>query len=371
MGAMKANPFAAPNLRAALKAAPRADRAELRRRLARVRWPIDRKPKVCEITVNYRCNLRCLFCYNPADFHASDRPEVDLRTIARALRAGREGGAWIASLIGGEPTLRRDLPEIARLARRLGYSLVKVCTNSVNFSDPSLLPRLADAGVNMLDVSLHGPSAAVHDRLVGVKGAFDGVLRTVRAAQAAGMEVGVDQVVNRLNCWHFPGFFRLVFEELGVNYYNIIYGHYAGLMAGNARLLRTRISSAVPYVRRGLALIADSGLPAFARMVVNFPPCLMPEYLNVMADWELPAPDEAQEEVMLPDGTVRRLQDMKAEGSEKTRGCRGCLLYERCKGVEKSYLELYGGAEFRAIRKLPRQALSAAWEKDGGKGRKG
>lgn len=366
MGEMKKNPFAAGNIRAALAAAPGGDRAELRRRLARVRWPIDRKPKVCEITVNYRCNLRCLFCYNPADFHASDRPEADMRTMARALRAGREGGAWIASLIGGEPTLRRDLPELALLARRLGYSLVKVCTNSVNFSDRSLLPRLADAGVNMLDVSLHGPSAAVHDRLVGVKGAFDGVLRTVRAAQAAGIEVGLAQVVNRLNYRRFPEFFRLVFGELGISYYNIIYGHYAGLMAGNARLLRTRVSSAVPYVRRGLSLIADSGLPAFARMVVNFPPCLMPEYFNVMADWELPDGGEAQEEVMLPDGTVRRLQDMKAEGSEKTRGCRGCLLYDRCKGVEKSYLALYGGAEFRAIKELPRQALAAAWERGGG-----
>jgi hypothetical protein len=73
---------------------------------------------------------------------------------------------------------------------------------------------------------------------------------------------------------------------------------------------------------------------------------------------------------MLPDGTVRRLQDMKAEGSAKARGCRGCLLYARCKGVEKSYLELYGGSEFKAIKALPRQALSAAWEKNGGERRK-
>ncbi|MDT8285599.1 MAG: radical SAM protein [Elusimicrobiales bacterium] len=360
---MISNPFIAKNAAAALAAAPAADPAELRRRLARVRWPIERKPKVCEITVNYRCNLRCLFCYNPADFHASERPEADMRTIARALQAGRAGGAWIASLIGGEPTLRKDLPEIARLARRLGYSLVKVCTNSVGFSDPSLLPRLADAGVNMLDVSLHAPSPAVHDRLVGVKGAFDGVIRTVRAAQDAGLEVGLAQVVNRLNYRRFPEFFRLVFGDLGISYYNIIYGHYAGLMAGNARLLRTRVSSAVPYVRKGLSLVAASGLPAFARMVVNFPPCLMPEYLDVMADWELPAEGEAQEEVMLPDGTVRRLQEMKAEGSVKVRGCRGCLLYGRCKGVERSYLELYGGSEFKAIKKVPKQVLAAAWEK--------
>ncbi|MDQ7772271.1 MAG: radical SAM protein [Elusimicrobiales bacterium] len=360
---MKSNPFVKKNLAAALAAAPGAPAAELRRRLARVRWPVYRKPKVCEVTVNYRCNLRCVFCYNPADFHASDAPPADMKDIARALYAGRRSGAWIASLIGGEPTLRPDLPEIARLARKMGYPLVKVCTNSVNFSDRTLMPRLRAAGVNMLDVSLHGPSAAVHDRLVGVKGAFDRVVATVRAAQAAGLEVGLAQVVNRLNYRRFPEFFRFVFGELKINYYNIIYGHYAGLMAGNAALLRTRISSTVPYVRRGLAHIASSGLPSFARMVVNFPPCLMPEYFNVMADWELPSSGEAQEELMLPDGTMRGLQEMKAEGSAKVKGCRGCLLYDRCKGVEKSYIKLYGGSEFKAIKALPPQELAAAWER--------
>ena len=138
-------------------------------------------------------------------------------------------------------------------------------------------------------------------------------------------------------------------------------------MAGNARLLRVRLPEAAAFVRRGLDLMRRSGLPAFARMVVNFPPCLMPEYLNVMADWELPARGETQETVMLPDGSRRALGDMKAEASARVRACRDCLLGKRCKGVEKTYLKTYGGSEFRAIKALPPQALAAAWENGAGR----
>jgi hypothetical protein len=31
--------------------------------------------------------------------------------------------------------------------------------------------------------------------------------------------------------------------------------------------------------------------------------------------------------------------------------------------VEKSYIKLYGGSEFKAIKALPTQALAAAWER--------
>lgn len=119
--------------------------------------------------------------------------------IVHDLGAARDAGARLAVLVGGEPTLRRDLPKLLRAARDLGLG-VGLVTNGRTLVYPQLRQRLVAAGVVYVQVGLHGATAATHDGLVGVPGAFaqttDG-LRALLAEAPGSLRVDVACTVAR------------------------------------------------------------------------------------------------------------------------------------------------------------------------------
>jgi MoaA/NifB/PqqE/SkfB family radical SAM enzyme len=346
------NPFLRKNLEYALNKIPGLNRAELSARLAHIRWPVRLRARVCEVTVNSACNNKCLFCYSEPGSFGPGGPESKLEDIFKALYLGRRQGCWIAAVIGGEPTLRGDICKIASFARKAGYACVKLCTNGIKLSDPAYAAKTARAGFNMFDISLHGHNAALHDRLVGVSGAFDKAVRAVKNVRRLGCEAGANQVINSLNYRHFPEFLNFAYNELGINYYNIIYGHYRGVMAKNKDVLKVKISRTLPAIKKGLEVLENSGVPALSRMLVNFTPCLLPEHTNLLADWES---DTDGADPLLPvDGVPVNMAEMKNGQSAKTDNCARCALDPRCRGFDKEYLALMGGAEFKPLARTPR-----------------
>ena len=92
------------------------------------------------------CNLRCPFCHNAslALPHRTADPGMTVDELLDFLqkRKGRLQGVCIT---GGEPTLHKDLPELIRSIKNMGFQ-VKLDTNG---SDPRMLQSLLDE--NLLD----------------------------------------------------------------------------------------------------------------------------------------------------------------------------------------------------------------------------
>ena len=135
------------------------------------------------------CNFRGPYCMPAeriADDHgldAASRLSFDqLETVARAFASL---GVSKLRITGGEPLLRKRLPElVARLARIDGIDDIALTTNG------SLLAAqaraLRDAGLQRITVSLDTLDAEVFRRMSGGRGALDDVLAGIEAARAAG-----------------------------------------------------------------------------------------------------------------------------------------------------------------------------------------
>ncbi|MCK5583774.1 MAG: radical SAM protein, partial [Elusimicrobiales bacterium] len=273
-------------------------------------------------------------------------------SVCKALYKGRKMGCWLATLIGGEPTLRKDIGKIASFARKIGYPCVKVCSNGSMMAQKDYVRYLADSGVNMFDVSLHGVNDSIHDKLVGSKGAFKKAMKAADNIKAIGKELGTNQVVNRLNYKTFPDFFKMALVDMGINYFNIIYGHYRGSMASNERFLRVPILKTVPYLKEGLKVYKNKKIPVFARTLVNFTPCLIPAYYKIIADWES---DTAIEEPLFAMNQKQiNMADMKNSQSLKPVSCAKCVFNSKCRGFDKEYFEIFGGSEFKPLKKIPK-----------------
>ena len=74
-----------------------------------------------------RCNLRCLHCYSLSDASCA-KEELTTEQAVQFLAQLPAAKAPVVLFSGGEPLLRRDLPELLTEARRLGLRTV-ISTN--------------------------------------------------------------------------------------------------------------------------------------------------------------------------------------------------------------------------------------------------
>ncbi len=98
-------------------------------------------PGQCACTVFLAgCNLRCPFCHN-ASLVTGHAPAAMTEDEFFAFLKKRKGLLDGVCVTGGEPTLRKDLPEFLAKIKALGF-LVKLDTNG---SNPQMLRQLIDA----------------------------------------------------------------------------------------------------------------------------------------------------------------------------------------------------------------------------------
>ena len=97
-------------------------------------------PGKCACTVFLAgCNLRCPFCHNASLVLSSPEPAMRDEEFFSFLKK-RKGLLDGVCITGGEPTLRRDLPDFIRRIRDMGY-LIKLDTNG---SNPAMLEKLLE-----------------------------------------------------------------------------------------------------------------------------------------------------------------------------------------------------------------------------------
>lgn len=112
---------------------------------------LDRpSPMFVELFVTRRCNLRCSYCFTWRE--GGSDPSIS--EVKQRIDKIKELGCNVISFMGGEPTLREDLPE-----------LVKYCSNKKMFVsmdtnglllDKNLIDKLSDAGLDAVVVSVDG-----------------------------------------------------------------------------------------------------------------------------------------------------------------------------------------------------------------------
>ena len=149
----------------------------------------DRPLRDLRLSVIEACNFRCPYCM-PADRiaedHGLDRAKrMDFDEIEALVRGFVRLGVSKLRLTGGEPLLRRRLPElVARLAAIPGIEDLALTTNGSLLA--ALAPALHQAGLTRLTVSLDALDPVLFRALSGGRGEVADVLAGIAAAQAAG-----------------------------------------------------------------------------------------------------------------------------------------------------------------------------------------
>ena len=180
----------------------------------------DKRPVVVW-NITRACNLKCVHCYA----HATEGSTSDEMSTAEGLKMIDDLAAFGAPVLlfsGGEPLVRKDMPELAAYAVEKGMRAV-ISTNGTLIDRPAA-QRLKQIGLSYVGISLDGLEP-VNDHFRGVKGAFNKALRGIRNCQEAGIKVGLRFTINKRNAQEIPGIFDLL-EEMEIPrvcFYHLVY----------------------------------------------------------------------------------------------------------------------------------------------------
>ncbi len=153
------------------------------------------------ISVTDRCNFRCRYCmpeeiFGPDYSFLSNDKILSFNEIERLTRLFVSLGVKKLRITGGEPLLRKNLPElIERLNNIEGVEDIGLTTNG------SLLKKFAGdlykAGLSRVTVSLDSLEEERFAYMNGNRGKVKTVLEGIQAASEAGMEIKINMVVQK------------------------------------------------------------------------------------------------------------------------------------------------------------------------------
>lgn len=119
----------------------------------------NEKIKKIVIITGYRCNNQCRFCI---DANKRNLPEKSTQEIISEMVEARKRGRTYLEIIGGEQTIRTDIIDIIKFAKKLGFEVITIATNGGMFSCKGFAKKIIDAGLNQLIFSIQGHNEKMH-----------------------------------------------------------------------------------------------------------------------------------------------------------------------------------------------------------------
>ncbi|MBN1802180.1 MAG: radical SAM protein [Candidatus Lokiarchaeota archaeon] len=144
------------------------------------------------IDLTNRCNFNCNFCYANVT-KAGYWIEPTLEEIDRVMTHFRKKPIPAVAIMftGGEPTVRKDFPEICKMAKDHGFKEVIVATNGYGFQKKNggleWTKHVHEMGVDTLYLQFDGINDATYEKTRGIKNLMAYKQRVIDNCRKAGL----------------------------------------------------------------------------------------------------------------------------------------------------------------------------------------
>lgn len=141
--------------------------------------------------MTYKCNLKCIHCYNnKCDFKSQIKYEDAVKIIDDAGKLG----CFNVTFSGGECTLDSDFLKIIQYAHSKRMN-INVFTNGQTLHDNSeFFEEVLKCYPFRIGVSIYSADSNKHDTVTGIKGSFDKSIATLKKLRDRGVNIEVKSV---------------------------------------------------------------------------------------------------------------------------------------------------------------------------------
>ncbi len=200
------------------------------------------RPYALLAEITYRCPLHCPYCSNPT--RVRDNGELITDEWTRVIREAAALGVLQVGFSGGEPLVRRDLPELVRAAREANL-YTNLITSGIGLDDDRM-GALRDAGLDSVQLSFQSDSADLADEIAGTR-AHQHKLDAAAKIRAAGIPLSLNFVIHRRNIDRLPQMIELAealsaerVELANVQFYGWGFLNRAALLPTREQVVRAR-----------------------------------------------------------------------------------------------------------------------------------
>jgi PqqA peptide cyclase len=217
--------------------------------------------------LTHRCPLGCPYCSNPLALEPRET-ELDTQTWTRVFREAAELGVLQVHLSGGEPGARRDLVEITAAAHAAGL-YTNLITSAVGITAKTL-EKLAESGLDHVQISIQDNEPKSADHIAGYEGAF--VRKRALAAEVVRLKIPltVNAVMHRANIDHIEDMVALALK-LGASRVEIAHVQYYGWALKN----RAALMPSSEQVKRAAATVEELRKRHHGEIVID---AVVPDY---------------------------------------------------------------------------------------------
>jgi len=323
-------------------------------------FDVEKLTKRTRLFTGYNCNIDCKFCfYRGLKNHGNMRK--DLMT---QITLAKKYGIKDLDISGGEPTIISGWFDLLSYLRKCGFRKIAVITNGYKLADRDFFKRSADEGLNEVLFSLHGQSSTVHDAMTGVKGSFNKITEAIVNANLEKIPIRINTVVTKDNYKFLPDLAELA-RAINPIAFNFLPFRIENTAPKENSL---KHSDAMPYIRKAIKIL-DKDIKIAIRYV---PFCVVNQKLekyNINYIQRMFDPDEWSEYTIRKFEKLRNgesIPDLDFESSKwvlesdaiyksvkhvayNNIECLKCKYLYVCDGIWKSYADIHGESEFKAV----------------------
>jgi MoaA/NifB/PqqE/SkfB family radical SAM enzyme len=303
------------------------------------------------------CNEYCLFCVRRGD--QAPIEFIGTEKAKQILARKKEEGYTEIYFDGGEPTLRGDLVELVQFIKDKKFKVVNILTNAVLLSDSKLTQKILSVK-NTKDftlsfsVSLHSHKKNISEKLVNQKNTFEKTIKGIKNLIKNGCRnVSIYHIITKYNYRDLPAFVDFIhkkFPQIKNITFSFLYP--AGAALKNKHIF-PQLSKTEPYFQRALSLTKKYNIDFSISTCGTIPLCFLEGYEDILLkQQELDQPEkvglvDASRDVQYQLASKEFHQKTKIKAS----WCNDCFYNDKCGGIWKNYVEMYGINELKPIRK--------------------
>lgn len=326
-----------------------------------------------EITVGYKCNIQCRFCFYGCS------PQDKLRSIEdikKDIILCKRHGIEHIELSGGEPMLHNDIERIIEFCREQNFKTICMITNGTLLNDIGKMKRLQDKGLNQFIFSLHGATSKTHNYLTCAD-TFDSMLKSISNAVTLNISLRINIVVTKENYNELENITKLAlaYKPLMINY--LVYSP-LGFSKKFAKQMMGRYSDISGEIIKAIKIAKDN-----TKVRIRYVPfCLMKDYEQYLCnvhqlhydqyEWDYVLREQIHNSLVykwvkifiglfyIPLERLLKqsleenfhqaiIKTMCLANSCKSRKCYKCKYYYICDGLWKDYVVLHGDREVNPI----------------------
>ena len=153
-------------------------------------------PYSVSLDITYKCNLRCLHCFNSSGEHNTGQKEMtdeEILSICDDIVALKPNSVCIC---GGEPLLRKELvyKVISKITTGSNNNIIVNMVSNGELLTKEVAENLKKSGVTTVQISIDGGTKETHEWIRNKKGTYDKAINALRYLKEAGIDSAVSSL---------------------------------------------------------------------------------------------------------------------------------------------------------------------------------